>query len=343
MNLKDHRPNSATKTMFRKFQGLPVAVTGATGFIGRYLVKRLLEEGARIEVITRDRRRIPHEWQGRVSIVEEDIAKGARRLSPHTEIVFHCAGEIRDPQQFYKTNVEGARNILDMCIRNGIKRLVHLSSVGVIGAEKPGIFDETRPGFPRNDYERSKLEAERLVLETGQKKGLSIAILRPSIVYGPGKPPEKDSFLSLVHSINNGYFRCIGSDKGIYNIVYIGDAVEALLYLAVSPGVEEKKIFIINDAMEWGEFVDCIQSLLHLEHKIGTIPKTLAFCLALGCNLGNILGLKLPFSISRFKALSSKTIFSSERIRKELDFKFLFGNHKGLKNTIDYYRQKHLL
>ena len=320
-----------------------VAVTGATGFIGRYFVERLLQKGTEIEVITRDRRRVPQKWQGRVLIIEEDIAKGVPRLSPDTEVVFHCAGEIRDPQQFYKTNVKGTWNILDACIHNGIKKFVHLSSIGVMGVEKPGIFDETSPCFPRNDYERSKLEAERLILETGQEKGLSVAILRPSIVYGPGKSSEKDSFLSLARSIKNGYFRYIDSDKGIYNIVYVGDVAEALLCLALNPAVERGKVFIINDAIRWANFVPYMQSLFQFERKIGSIPRPLAFCLGLGSELGRIFGIKLPFSISRFKALSSKTIFSSGRIKKELNFKFLFGNAKGLRNTIDYYRRENLI
>ena len=172
---------------------------------------------------------------------------------------------------------------------------------------------------------------------------MPVTILRPGIVYGPGKSPEKDSFLSLARSINNGYFRYIGSDKGGYNIVYIGDVIEALLCLALNPTIDGKKVFIINDAMRWGEFVDYLQSLLHVKHKIGTIPGPLAFCLALGCELGAVFGVKPPFSMSRFKALSCESIFSSKRIKKELNFNFLFGNAKGFRNTIDYYHRKNLL
>ncbi len=321
--------------MFREFQGAAVAITGATGFIGRGLVERLISLGARIEILTRDLRRVPKNWLDRVSISQRDITAGICLFAKDAQIVFHLAGEIRESGQFWRTNVEGTRTILEKCANKGIKRFVFLSSVGVMGIGKTGIFDETSPCCPRNDYERSKLEAERLVLEAGQKKGLSVAILRPSIVYGPGKSPEKDSFLSLICSIKNGYFRYIGSDKGIYNIVYAGDVIEALLYLALYPTIKGERVFIINDAMEWGEFVDYVQSLLHVKNKIGIIPRALAFCLASGCELGSTVGMKLPFSITRFKALTSKTIFSSERIKKELDFKFLFGNRKGLKNTIE--------
>lgn len=319
------------------------AITGATGFIGRCLIRRLLKQELQIEVITRDRRRIPGEWQKRVSIIEQDIANDVCQLSPHTEVVFHCAGEIRNPSNFIQTNVVGTRNILDACIRNNIKKFVYLSSVGVMGIKKTGVFDEKNLCFPRNSYERSKLEAEKIVLETGRKQGLSVAVLRPGIVYGPGKSPERDSFLSLIRSIKNGYFRYIGSDKGIYNIVYVEDVVEALLGLAFNPTPGEKKIFIINAPMTWGDFVSRVNSILGLKHKVSTIPKAAALCLALGCELGSMFGMKLPFSMTRFKALTSKTIFSSERIKKELDFEFLFGNRIGLKKTIDYYRKKHFL
>lgn len=328
---------------FTGLKGMSVVVTGATGFIGRHLVERLLQEEARLEIVTRNRRRVPQEWQGRSSVMEKDIAEGTFQLDSRAEVVFHCAGEIRDPRRFYKANVEGTRNVLNACVRNGIKRFVYLSSVGVIGMEKPGTFDETSPCFPKNDYEQSKLEAEKLALETGQREGLSVAILRPSIVYGPGKLSGRDSFLSLIRSIKRGYFRYIGTKKSIYNIICVGDIVEALLYLAISPVVEKKKIFIINDPMAWGDFVPYIQSLLHVERKVGTIPKMLAFSLALGGELGALFGAKVPFSITRFKALTSETIFSSERLRKETDFKFLYGNREGLRNTVNYYRQNNLL
>lgn len=320
-----------------------IAVTGATGFIGRCLVERLLQKGMRVEIVTRQRHHVPQGWQGCVSIVEEDIANNICQLSPHAEVVFHCAGETQDPRRFWRTNVEGTRNILNACVRNGIKRLVYLSSVGVMGIEKPGTFDEMSPCMPRNDYERSKLEAERLVLEAAEKGNLSVVILRPSIVYGPGKRPERDSFLSLIRSIKNGYFRYVGSDKSIYNIVYVADVVEALLYLALNPEPEEEKIFIINDPMTWKGFVTQVHSILSLKHKVATIPKVLALGLALGCQAGNALGMKLPFSVARFKTLTSGTIFSSEKIKKESGFKFLVGSQKGIESTIDYYCQQNLL
>ncbi len=322
---------------------LITAVTGATGFIGRFLIARLLQENASIQIVTRNPGWIPDEWHGRLSVIGADIARDRVRFRPQTDLVFHCAGEIRNPSNFIQTNVVGTRNILDACIRNNIKKFVYLSSVGVMGIKKTGVFDEKAPCSPRNGYERSKLEAEKIVLETGQKQGLSVAVLRPGIVYGPGKVPKRDSFLSLIRSIKNGYFRYIGSDKGIYNIVYVGEVIEALLHLAFNPTPEKKKIFIINDPMTWGDFVLQVNSILGLKHKVSTIPKVAALCLALGCELGSMFGMKLPFSMTRFKALTFKTIFSSERIKKELDFKFLFGNQKGLKKTIDYYRKKHFL
>ncbi len=323
-------------------KGVRVAVTGATGFIGRHLVERLIELKANVEILTRDPGRVPETWAGKVSIAEGDITAGKGLFTQDAQIVFHLAGEIKEPGNFWKTNVEGTRSILKECARRQITRFVHLSSVGVMGIDKAGEFDETSPCSPKNDYERSKLEAERLVLEAGRKDGLPIAILRPSTVYGPGKA-GKDSFLSLIRSIKSGYFRYVGTDKGIYNIVYVEDVIEALLHMAISPTIEGGKSFIINDPMAWGDFVDHIQSLLHIGRKVSTIPTALAAPLALGCEAGKRLGIQVPFSISRYKALTSKTNFSSQRLKEELGFKFRFGNREGLKNTIYYYNQKHLL
>ena len=320
-----------------------VFVTGATGFIGQHLVNRLLEEGQGMWKLTRNPDKIPFQWKDKLAILRADLSDSGLSLPKETKVVFHCAGEIRDKVKLKSTNTEGARNIVRACLEHKGCKLVHLSSVGVMGAKRDMVVNEGRGCFPKNMYEKTKYEAEKIIQDAVRDLGLNAVILRPSIVYGPGITEGRDSFLALIRAIQKRRFCLIGKKPSYYNIIYVGDVVEALLFLASNPAAGEKKVFIINDVMKWGEFVNYVQSLLHVEHKIGTIPQALAFCLALGSELGHIFGVKPPFSISRFKALSSKTIFSSERIKSELNFKFLFGNAKGLRNTIDYYRQRQLL
>ena len=329
--------------LFKSFPGVAVTVTGASGFIGRHLVERLVALGSKPELITRNPRRVSELWGNKVSVIQGDLRQPGDIITKETDLVFHLAGEIREPAQFWKTNVEGTARLLDLCLQRGVKKFIYLSSVGVMGIERPGVVDETGPCTPRNDYERSKLEAERLVLEAHTKHGLEVVILRPSIVYGSGKSQERDSFLSLIRSIHKGSFRHIGSDKSIYNIVYVGDVVEALLHLALNNTGARNNIFIINDSLEWGDFVEAVQAVLGQERKVSAIPQALALSLAFACEGAKLVGVKLPFSLSRYKALTSRTIFSSERIKRELGFRFAFGNREGLKMTLGYYQKNNLL
>jgi nucleoside-diphosphate-sugar epimerase len=322
---------------------MPLVVTGATGFIGRHLVERLIELGADVEIVTRNKSKVPKSWCDKILILEADLRDPNITFTKRPHIVFHLASEFRDSKNIWDINVKGTRNLITACVNFGVKKFVYLSSVGVMGANVPGIFDESNQCKPRNNYERSKLKSEQLVLKANNDHGFAVSILRPSIVYGPGKMSSNDSFCSLIQFIQGGKFRYIGSDKSTYNIVYVDDVVTALLYLVLYNGENNNHIFIINDPLEWGDFVRFVQSLLHLDSKVNSVPKPLAFLAALLSEGGKVAGVKLPFSITRYKALTSKTVFSSERIKKELGFKFPYGNEIGIKKTIDFYRNNNLL
>ena len=328
--------------MQKDLNNVNIAVTGATGFIGRHLVEELLREGASIEVVTRDHANIPVEWKDRVDVLEADISKNIPKLNSMTKIVFHLAGEINNPKLFSHTNETGTRNMVKALEGIEIERFVHLSSVGVMGRDKEGTFDERDQCFVKNSYERSKLAAEEIVLNAGRDQKVPVSILRPSIVYGPGKK-KSDSFLSLIRSVKKKQFRYIGSDESIYNIVYVGDVVEALVYLSCVDKNKGSEIFILNDPVMWKEFIFQTQSLLRSRYKVNTVSGSIAFCLAAGCDIINIFGKKLPFSTTRYKALTSKTVFSAEKINKELGFNLPFGNNKGIAITLEEYKEKGLL
>jgi len=112
-----------------------IFITGATGFIGRHLVNRLIEKGERIRILTRNPDKVLSKWQDRLSISIGDLLDTKLKLPNDTTVVFHCAAEIKDESRFEKVNVEGTKNIVRACLEHSRCRLIHLSSVGVIGAE----------------------------------------------------------------------------------------------------------------------------------------------------------------------------------------------------------------
>ncbi len=328
---------------FSGFKNQITAVTGATGLIGRQLIDRLLKINIPLRLLTRDAGRIPEQWRKKAEIIEGDLFTGRERFCRGAGVVFHLAGEIREKKNFVSTNVQGTAALLEECRRAHIEKLVYLSSVGVIGASGSRSYDETSACLPANAYEKSKHEAECLVREYAASGAFKTAVLRPSIVYGPGRVPEQDSFLALVRAIDKGYFHFIGRGEGIYNIVYAGDVAEALLRLAAVEDERCPEGVIINQPLTWKEFVSLLSSELGVEHSFSSLPVPIALALAFVCEAGRRIGLKMPFSLSRYRALTCKTVFSSRLLCSDLGFTFISGHKQGIKNTLAYYRQQGLI
>ena len=146
---------------------MTVLVTGATGFIGRHLIQRLLERSVPVRVVTRDLNRLPVEWRDRVEVIVGDLL-GKRIQTAATKgvgLIYNLAGETRDSSLMRAINVETVHGLLETAAQVGVKRIVHLSSVGVIGAREAGVVTEETPCRPQTLYEQSKLEGEQIVLE----------------------------------------------------------------------------------------------------------------------------------------------------------------------------------
>ncbi|TAL09703.1 MAG: NAD-dependent epimerase/dehydratase family protein, partial [Nitrospirae bacterium] len=200
---------------------MPILVTGASGFIGRHLTGKLLESGASVRVATRHPERLPSEWKGRLEVVAgsltdkhtvETVTKGA-------SLVFHLAGETQDAASMQAANADAARELARAAGAAGVKRFVHLSSVGVIGANGAGDVTEDVPCHPRNEYERTKLEGERAVLEFAWVTGFDAVVVRPTIVFGEGVSRSRDSLLEWLKALQRGRFAFIGG-KAVANYAY---------------------------------------------------------------------------------------------------------------------------
>ena len=188
--------------------GGPVVVTGGLGFIGGYVTRALLEQGRGVAVLTRGRTTSPEmlfvlrEHKGEFAIetgsVEDldDLVRIFSRLKP--EVVVHSASNVdvaalfRDPYHALQTNVVGTVNVFEAARRTGVRRVVDMSSIGVlppnqyqpIDAAHPIILARNGPGT--GAYGASKVAGEVFGFAFLQAYGLDIRIIRPSAVYGFG-------------------------------------------------------------------------------------------------------------------------------------------------------------
>jgi dihydroflavonol-4-reductase len=170
-------------------------VTGGSGVVGRPVVRRLLETGRAVIALARSEgaRRTLEALGARAVAGEITDDNGLDAAMRGCEVVYHIAGLngfcLADPSPLYRTNVDGARNVIQAAARAGVARCVYTSSAAVLG-EQPGTVgheDCAHRGWFLSHYERSKFEAERAVFVEASRTGLDVVSVNPSSVQGPGR------------------------------------------------------------------------------------------------------------------------------------------------------------
>lgn len=317
-----------------------VAVTGATGFIGRHLVEELREGGYLVRGLAR------HPPAGRVGVEWSSIAdvtdrESIRRGMESVDAVVHLASRVHvmretDPnplRAFRETNVHGTRVVLEEAVGAGAGTFVFVSSIKAVAEEsRSPLTEDVEPG-PEDPYGISKLEAEDLALELGEGK-LRVVILRPPMVYGPGM---KGNMLRLFSAVDRGIPLPLGWIENRRSLVYVGNVVAAIRSLLEHPSASGR--FFVSDGHDLStpQLVREIGVALGREPRLWTLPRALVDTgLTLGRALSVLPGVPDPAPIHRRLAGSLRV--SMDRLRREVEFEPPFEVHEGLRRTAEWYR-----
>jgi nucleoside-diphosphate-sugar epimerase len=220
-----------------------VALTGATGYTGSRLLEALVRRGDTVAALARPgspRPDTPAVW------VDGDL-QDAASLAPlvegadavvHVAAVYRTAGH---PDGYYRdVNVGGTERLLEAAARQGVRRFVHTSTVGVHGDVKAPPADEDAPIAPSDVYQETKAEAEALALDVHRRGALPVTVVRPGAIYGPGET----RLLKLFRAIARGRYAVVGSGRAAYHPVYIDDLVQGYL-LALDHPAAPGEAFIL--------------------------------------------------------------------------------------------------
>lgn len=256
--------------------------------------------------------------------------------------VIHTAGEKSQALKYMAVNAEGTRKLLAAAQEHNVSRFVHLSSVGVIGADPfcRRVFDEESACRPRNDYERSKWQAEQYVAQA-VSGGLETVVLRPANVFGDNDPNL--GLLSLARSVHGRRFFFIGGRESRCNFVYVGDVAAAAVIALEHPKVAGG-IYHLSDDCTLGVFIDFLADELGVERPRLKVPYPLVALVR------KILSMTIIFPVlagsaifSRVVSLNNQAYFSSPRLYRDMKFNYPFGWRLGMRRMVDWYRQKGLL
>jgi nucleoside-diphosphate-sugar epimerase len=215
---------------------LRIALTGATGYTGSHLLARLVGRGDTVAALARRGAQRPA-VTGAVDWVEGDLLDTAAlaRLVEGADAVLHVAAVYRTaghPDSYYRdVNVLGTHRLLEAAARQGVRRFVHTSTVGVHGDVKVPPADETAPFAPGDIYQQTKAEGETAVFMFGRSLGVPVTVIRPGAIYGP----RERRLLKLFRAIARGRYAIVGNGRAFYHPVFIDDLVDGYLLLMERP------------------------------------------------------------------------------------------------------------
>lgn len=233
-----------------------VAVTGATGFVGRHLVDRLLRDSHEVTVVT-NRRSGTDLFSDRVKYVKGSVHNQheLQEAFCNCQSVFHLVGIIAETRKntFEKTVEQGTKNVISACQQNNIETIIYLSALGTTADAGAKYFN-------------TKWAAEQFV----KNSGLNWTIFRPSIIYG-----RNDGFLAMMSKIIklSPFVPIFGDGKYKLQPVYIGDLVEAMAKSLTSKECQGETIEIGGaEPLEYVEIINSIKKALKKKRMNLFIP-----------------------------------------------------------------------
>jgi len=312
-----------------------VLITGANGFIGRYLCGEFLSNGWTVRGTIR-RPEAGQSLPPEVETVIVDVTRddGWSAAVSGVDAVVHLVGRTHvlhdrasDPLDAYRSvNVGGTQRVLEACVEAGVPRFIYLSSIKAVGEGTQSPYSETSSCNPEDAYGITKREAEIAVLEMATKTDLHVTIVRPPLVYGPG---VKGNFLLILRLVDRGIPLPLGCTHNARSMVFVGNLTGAIAALLDEPTTKEN-IFHVVDNGEPLSTKDLVTRLGHLMGRnVHHIPVPISL-LRLG---GGLLG----HAGEVMRLVSSLTV-SGERIKETLNWTPPYTLEEGLTETVNWYR-----
>ena len=304
--------------------GAKVLITGATGYTGQVLTRKLCELGCEVRAIARSSSNVsklndlPIKWfRGNVYdplVINQAVSD--------VEYIFHVAAAYREANisndTYYKVHVESTKILASAVLHSpSFKRFVHVSTVGVHGhIDNPPANEEYRFN-PGDIYQRTKAAAELWIRDFATESGLSLTVIRPAAIYGPADK----RLLKLFRMSKRRFFPLFGSGQGLYHLIHVDDLTDIFITAALHPGAVGE-VFIAGDPEP--------RSLV----EIATTVADADFC-ELVCKPFKI---DPPLHRRRVAFFTKDRAFDTKKLREVLGYKYTHSSAEGLRATAKWYQ-----
>ena len=332
---------------------MKVLVTGASGFIGSFIVEQGLEKGYSVWAGMRGGSRRRFLADERINFVELDFSSKERLTAQLLafkaahgawDYIVHAAGVTKclDKKEFFRVNYEGTKNFVDALAATGMqpKKFIYLSSLSIFGPlheEQPYTpITESDTPAPNTAYGESKILAERYIMEHA---AFPYVILRPTGVYGPR---ERDYFQMAV-SIKNHVDFAVGYKPQVITFIYVKDLVKAV-YLAIESRVENRCYFVSEprgyDSRAFSDLIQCEMGIGHVLHI--KAPVWLLWVISASAEwLSHLSGKPSTLNGDKYRIMKQRNwLCDTSPIEKELGFGIDYPLDRGVKEMIEWYKRE---
>lgn len=320
-------------------------VTGATGFTGGHLARALARRGDQVRALvrTRDERSAALEEAG-ISVYDGDLLDrdALVRLTADADIIYNIAASYRQASAsrdtYYGINATAVARLIEAAADTTVRRVVHCSTVGVHGDVEQPPAAEDAPLRPGDEYQRSKLEGERLGWEAAERCGVELVIARPSGIYGPGDT----RLLKLFRGVARRRFVTLGRGDIFYHLTYIDDLVEGFRLCGAVPCAAGRTYILAGgEVTTLNELVAIVAEEAGVPAPRLHLPVWPVWAAGAACEaVCRPLGVEPPIYRRRVDFFTKSRAFDISRARAELGFSPAVGLHDGIRRTLTWYREQ---
>jgi ornithine--oxo-acid transaminase len=328
-------------------------VTGATGFIGGSLTRRLVQEGYSVRCLVRasSDTSLLDEQDVQIAVGDLTSARSLAHAVDGCHYVFHCGALVSDwstKDEIVRTNVGGTRSLLKASVDASVHRFIHFSTTDIYGHPDHAEIDEAYAATRfRNWYAQTKLEAEAEVRRMEAAHALDAVILRPATVYGPG---SMDVIGEIARAIRGRNMLLVDGGRAVAGLCYVDNLLDAAV-LALRHEAAPGHAFNVSDGLDitWREFTDGLAEGLGCPKVRWSLPYWMAHGVGFSLEHGYRLlrkttGLNAPPLLSRqaVQVLGTNQAFSNRKAREMLGWEPRIGYSAGLEATVAWLKSESL-